>query len=78
MNTYDMIAQPFSSVDGAACSHISSSCDVRWTWFPASLSTIGGHSSVYYAFKATSEFTIGWDELADVTRNNELIFLPGV
>lgn len=78
MNTYDMLAQPLSSADGAACSHISSSCDVRWTWFPASPSTIGGHSSLYYAFKATSEFTIGWDELADVTTNTELIFLPGV
>jgi hypothetical protein len=78
MNTYDLAAQPLSSMDGAACSHISSSCDVRWTWFPASLSTSGGHSSLYYAFKATSEFTTGWDEWADVTRNNELIFLPGV
>jgi hypothetical protein len=62
MNTYDLAAKPLSSMDGAACSHISSSCDVRWTWFPASLSTSGGHSSLYYAFKATSEFTTGWDE----------------
>ena len=78
MNTYDMAAQPLSSIDGAACSHIASSCDVRWTWFGAWPSTSFGHSSEFYAYKATSEFTIGWDEWDEVKRNDALVFLPGV
>jgi len=78
MNTYDLAARPLSSFDGAACSHITSSCNMRWTWFTASLSTLFGHSAELYAYKATSEFTIGWDGFDEVNRNDALIFLPEV
>jgi hypothetical protein len=64
INNYDL-ASVIASLDGRACSHITSSCNVRWLWFGDSIyeaySSTAGHSSGYYALMAATEFTRGWE-----------------
>ena len=81
MNTYD-IASAIASIDGSACSHITSSCNVRWLWFGDSIyeaySSTAGHSSVYYSLMAATEFTRGWESYEEATIDPTLTLLPGV
>ena len=81
MNTYD-IASAIASIDGSACSHITSSCNVRWLWFGDSIyeaySSTAGRSSVYYSLMAATEFTRGWESYEEATIDPTLTLLPGV
>ena len=79
MNVHDVPARGLSSMDGSACSHIASSCDLRWTWFGGGTfyeHTLG-HSSADYGFNVISKWTRGYDK-KNVNEDFDKIFLPGV
>jgi len=84
VNHYDRVARPFASIDGSACSHIASSCDIRWLWFGSinddllSIETTAGHSGHFYQLSTNSEFTSGWDEYESVNKDLDKLYLEGV
>ncbi len=79
MNVHDIPARTISSNDGSACSHIASSCDIRWTWFGGNpfYSKTLGHSSTHYAFNTNLYYTRGYEDISLAKENQEGIFLPG-
>lgn len=67
VNTYDMLARNFrfgrlNRSRGDECSHITSSCNVRWLWFPARKHSNFGHSRYYYSLIAATEYARGWED----------------
>jgi len=86
MNKYDIPARALASADGSHCSHISSSCDMRWLWFDRDSITGGngdivaffGHSSNRYSYYTSTEFTTGWELESKKRGNPDLYHLPGL
>ncbi len=81
MNVHDIPARTFGSIDGNQCSHIASSCDLRWTWFgggPEFWEYSMGHSSSNYAFNVNSKWTRGNQAENEATIDYSKVFLPGV
>jgi len=81
MNVHDILARTIASIDGSACSHIASSCDLRWLWFGGG--NVGtektlGHSSTHYVLNTNSKWTRGYEEKSQATIDYTKIFLPGV
>ena len=79
MNVHDIPARTIASMDGATCSHIARSCDLRWTWFGGEPNDKHnyGHSSTQYALNSISKWTRGYDN-DNVNEDFDKIFLPDV
>ena len=89
MNVHDIPARTFGSIDGNQCSHIASSCDLRWTWFGGGSTDTPldrlrfwemsmGHSSAHYSFNVNSKWTRGHQKEDEANIDYSKIFLPGV